>query len=1068
MSDIFAKFKELLDTISSEIEPLFRSPMFWAILVVFCFLLFMDANGKHKTLSQWRTFVKGVQKLINNFTNIFLDLFKSILDIVEVFLNFIKELSSLLFGSLHEKRAFNLAGFGVIFLSGVSFYTTAKGLEAFIGLPYNWAVSFGVQSAILLVTFKIIRDYRQRLEIKQQIQKTSINKQEYNKDSFFRWQIELRVRFKKCRKQVDELSHKLMKKHELDSSSPLLQEIEKLKSLFELDNAIISLFNKTIDKRQLDGRLLEIFNTMEETAKNSLEDQANESRMNAVDQWVNNQFNSIKIKINSILNGHETAKKEVAPQIDKISNSFLNIQSNFQKWLMGPGPIYRAGKTWRQRISANIKSYSAVESFRYSSGKIKEFYTRRHFAGLGLILGVFIFLSSTFSYTFIYNQTFKEKQELENYHMTIKLCDASIMNYQHNVLDMTTNSKATLDDFIKLIQDSGKYKDAQNAYSNYYNQLEIVKNLEHELEQINNDDPDSADAMIKIKEIKKQKDTLLSYENKKIFYEDYLAFIEVYSQTPFAKDSYNRAPVAPTIAEDGDSGYNERLLDYIAELKIYDRQNNIFTSQGLVYLTENLISKLSTEDSYKSKNWSDIRESALIYQNIIVSVKDFDQYQEKASALKENFDSDSEKSLALLKIMGEFTDKILSRFGSIGEKTAVCFCDNLYDIKNDISNQERFINENTAEVEKATTMLFSRYVPNGMVFFCCLIAVLIDLCTFTILFIRGTKNRYHMLDKLKVILAQLLFKRENQKEKSIVHPYLHGTFVLGALIIAILVTFVPDIPFISENRGIMFFVIWMTLYMLCMTIAWLFLSKKHVLNTKKASPYKETVDLVEKYFANLSVSLISKIGDTNAQIIEVERYKQLLTKQFTLYNLHIADDFRMLADKVRSAAFNNADEVSKYIAELKRDFLSKICEDILEEYVNEMCLDFLHLLNLDNSKEYGGYNYILNKALDKCNDSGRLFNIYYDSLYPTLLYIEYQTAVEKGFSVMLNLLVSEDLACYEDGKVYLSPLFFRIFDEILYLKMIDSDYDFTENDDIDNDLNMDDMVESYIEAKYSE
>lgn len=511
--------------------------------------------------------------------------------------------------------------------------------------------------------------------------------------------------------------------------------------------------------------------------------------------------------------------------------------------------------------------------------------------------------------------------------------------------------------------------------------------------------------------------------------------------------------------------------NYAQKIKEYDIASAIWTNKGLVTTTENIISKLSSE--YKGYDWRDIRDRALIYQNIIYSVKDFETYQATRKEIINgtyadlNGDaSEYNKSLTLLNKTTDFSDEILARFGAISQDDVVAFCDSLYVIKSNVSDQERFINEKTANVEKATTMLFSKFVPTGIPLFCWFIAVLIDISIFVILFVRGIKNRAQLLNKLKVLLAKLLLKSEESQQTETISPLTRSIILVSTLAVSIVVTFFFDIPYVSTNRGWMFFAIWFVLYMITDSFTKLAV-KQAPYASQSGLSYKEKVDLIDSYYSHLVELLARDFGQLQMQISNCDQYENLLIGEFPKYTLHITDDFRVLKSNITQNTFTNIDELKHYLSDSRLGLMNRVRGDILEEYVNEMCSDFLKSLIPGDAKEYGGFNYLFHKALDKCNDRERLFGIYYESLYPTLLYIPYDMAVQKGFHVLLNLLAGEDLAYYDDGNIYIAPLFFRILDEILYLKMIDEDFDFTEGDDNDTNLGMDDVVEAYVEAKYS-
>jgi hypothetical protein len=271
----------------------------------------------------------------------------------------------------------------------------------------------------------------------------------------------------------------------------------------------------------------------------------------------------------------------------------------------------------------------------------------------------------------------------------------------------------------------------------------------------------------------------------------------------------------------------------------------------------------------------------------------------------------------------------------------------------------------------------------------------------------------------------------------------------------------------------MFFAIWFVLYIIVVKVKVVvevvkLAVKKNVPTASKSGlAHKEKIGLIDNYYSHLVELLVRDFNQLALQTTHCDEYERLLVGEFPKYTLHITDDFRVLRNNIEQGRFSDADALKKYLSDSRLELMNRARDDILEDYVNEMCADFLKSLIPSDAKEYSGFNYLFHKALDKCNDREQLFRIYYESLYPTLLYIPYDTAVQKGFHVLLNLLVGEDLACYDDGNVYIAPLFFRIFDEILYLKMIDEDFDFTEGDDNDTDLGMDDVVEAYVEAKYS-
>lgn len=533
MADIIKSIQDFGQAISGLAETLFSNPVFWFVLFSFCIILFMNAKGKSKSASQQHIFSKGIKKLISYFTDIFLDLFNSIFDAIGVVLNFIKELNSLLFGSLHEARAYRLAGFGVVFLSSVSFWTTSQGLASFIGVPFNYFISFGVQSAILIVDFKIVKDFKQRKDIMRQIQKTHVNAKEHESDTFFSWENSLNVRFKKCRGYAEKMKQIVMKN--APNATVLLEEIEKLLVLFSRESSCMSLFADGIDVSQLDSDMQTLFSKMESAASSA--SNPAEARRNAVEHWLSDEFREINTAINASVASTPEAQKALDPYIEKIRNSLLDIRSNFQKFIMMPKAVYKEGANWLTRIWNNEKSYKNVEAFRYSSGEIKEFHTRWHFFGLSLALAMFVFLSSTFSFSYIYNTTFENKRDFENYHMTIKMCDDAVMNYQHNILDMSNISKDKINEFIGIIQNSASYNTAANAYTNYYVDEENSRDINNKIAELDPNDPNAPALLVSYNnQLSKSDNSKTQNKKGKALYQEYLALIEIFSQTPFASN----------------------------------------------------------------------------------------------------------------------------------------------------------------------------------------------------------------------------------------------------------------------------------------------------------------------------------------------------------------------------------------------------------------------------------------------------------------------------------------------------------------------------------------------------
>ena len=195
-----------------------------------------------------------------------------------------------MFGSLHEARAYRLAAFGVIFLSSVSFWTTSQGLGSFVGIPLNYFISFGVQSAILIIDYKIIKDYKQRKEIKGQIRKKWVDDKEMTSDSFFSWSNNLKVRFKRCLgKAVDIQDHV---KEGAPENAALNDAVNSLVELFKSDSAIFGLFKDNIDKTQLSADMQNLLNSMERAASSAQDSGA--ARRDAAEAWLAEKFNAIR------------------------------------------------------------------------------------------------------------------------------------------------------------------------------------------------------------------------------------------------------------------------------------------------------------------------------------------------------------------------------------------------------------------------------------------------------------------------------------------------------------------------------------------------------------------------------------------------------------------------------------------------------------------------------------------------------------------------------------------------------------------------------------------------------
>ena len=1040
------------------LKGLLTEPAFWIFLFLVFVLTYFNGNRNRRTASLHRTAAKGVYKLIDDLAEILMGAINSILDAAGVLLNFVKELSSLLLGSLHEARVHRLAAFGVIFLSAVSFWTTSEGLKAFVRTPWNYLISFGVQSAILTVEFRFVKDLKLRKEIKTQILEKQADNEALERDLVFSWSNSLRVRFSKCLRKAEKI-HSIASDPKRGSSD-LVKASKKLVELFKSDEYILDLFDEHINIKQLSPQMSNLYSHMRHAAKHAVNE--GEAYINAANAWILEYYSKVQAELEAdidALNGADSSdklKKSIFSLLSDIGKQLNELKMSWQNYIVTPRITY-----WRSKQAVGSNSHDnqnnskRVAAFRYSSGKVEMYPSKGHFIRLTIMLTIFIFLSSTFSYTYICNTNFSEKQDIENYHMTISLCDDIDRQFQENILLLSAGSKSTLADFIKTVQQTAVFGQSSNAYTNYYNEKKKALEKQSSIEELREESPNySMDRLLLDNDLKSIENSIAQYEKEKTLYLEYLAFMEIYCRTDLASNILNNklAPDAPTSEDE----------NYIQHLKEYDLASVIWVNKGLIPTVENIIAQLLLEEP--DEDWSNVRARTLVYQNVCEAMDLFDGHIDSMKKIMAGTETEAVKSQKALQETKSTANEILQKFMSIGEEDTVAFCSNLYESIDKIGQQERFINEKTSDVENALIRISSKYVPKTIPVFCWFIALLIDLSTFLILMIRGVKNRAHILDKHKVLLARMLLRTNDINNNELPIGISWVIKICVPIVSFIIICFVP---FFSGRQALWFFCLWYLLYIFTSAFSNLIINGFCQEKEEISDDYRKINHLIDTYYPHFAELIERNFGNVDKQIETCNKYKDLLIEQLPKYKAQIEHSFQLLQDRIQQGLFPDALSTKDYIVGLRYNFVYRIQENIFERYFNDMCMEFLSSLQVSDTKEYGGFNYLFHKALDKCDDRAQLFSIYYESLYPTLFYISYATAKQKGLEKFIQILIAEDLAYYDEDNVYIAPLMFRELDEVLFLKMLNDDFDFTAGSNIDTDMGMDDIIDAYVEAKYS-
>jgi len=1093
VTTILESLEAIWNGLSEFARNLLVNPVFWIVILIFCIALFANSIGESKSTVSQRSFAQGLKGLWTAVTNMFLDLFNSVLDAVNVALNFLKEISNLLFGNLHEERVYKLAGFGVVFLSTVSFWTTSNGLMDFVGFGWNWLASFAIQSAILIVDFTIVKHYCQDREMRDQIKKLRLDQEAAGEDLVFQWKTRLEISSKRAERKSRQLLKKVTNWVEDPNHSELVDALEELKKFLQdlTADRLVSLLKdaglvETSDDKDFRPALQETITIFECKDAGALKKER-ESRIREVDNKIKRDFSNCISRVEKVLSQspktasasgenpkagiEEAASRKEKEWERRLRADLLKIDNAFNNTSL-QNTIFQPYAMEKEKIKP---SRTKSVAFRYASGAVRTMYGFKNYALLSLALMVFIGLSSSFSYTYIYDVMFNKKQDIEHYHMTVQLCNDVEAVYQESASQVAEKARKNLEEFGTKVQESDYYKVASANYDSYYEAASKKAQIEERWNNRNDDEVDNGMTQLQIiaddrNRLNDFNDNMSQDSEGKDFYEAYLAFHELCNNTTKAQnllkdnndDSNSRTgEVSETETADG-ANTDPNVLKSTA------LSSRIRNADGTEALVETLSAQMIRQGGVTVESLNQYNEWARIYDRLLESNLELAEYQDnKGTEMNdgvEGIEAVARKSGEIIQTSREFCNDVINAFADIPVEPIPDFCKTMRRLQTKLNDQERLINPSTGKVEKAMAVLFSPYVPQTNLMFCLLIAFLFDFSVFVILFVRGIKNQAHMLEKMSVLIEKI-FLRDTSDRKNSIRPEIRSSVIVVSMLIALLIIFIlVSIPVevFRIGKEFWFFIIWLGLYLVGMLLAKWVAVRKYPKDSQLT--YQQQEDFLESNLFNM-MSRISSDWEKRTAI--ADEYENLLIQQFKNCSLYISDSFRRFKEGMLTDPQKSMDDFKQYIPQMKTGLWRKIRVKVMEDYLSDQGMDFLSSLVPDDSTTYDGYDYMFQRALDTCLEKPSLLAMYSLSLYPTLLYIENKTVDEKDFRALVNLLIGDELAHIEEDKVYMSPLFSRILNELLYEKLSDDGYGRLEVSDVQSDFGMDEIVESYIKDKYS-